>query len=89
MLQLVRNNLLLLLASQYNSYLLKEREKRKTAEEKDPSLVSLAFLVVHPSFNFFEEKTVDGRTEQDLRFELCDLYRYVVLPILGVAQNIN
>jgi hypothetical protein len=38
MLQLVRNNLLLLLASQYNSYLLKEREKRKTAEEKDPSL---------------------------------------------------
>jgi hypothetical protein len=54
MLQLVRNNLLLLLASQYNSYLLKEREKRKTAEEKDPSLVSLAFLVVQPSpSNFF------------------------------------
>eukprot|EP00029_Vermamoeba_vermiformis_P011318 TRINITY_DN618_c0_g1_i2.p1 TRINITY_DN618_c0_g1~~TRINITY_DN618_c0_g1_i2.p1 ORF type:complete len:817 (-),score=281.09 TRINITY_DN618_c0_g1_i2:32-2482(-) len=38
MLNLVRNNLLLLLASQYNSYLLKEREKRKSAEEKDPSL---------------------------------------------------
>jgi predicted transcriptional regulator len=90
MLQLVRNNLLLLLASQYNSYLLKEREKRKTAEEKDPSLVSLAFLVVNQVLlTFFEEKTVDGRTEQDIRFELCDLYRYVVLQILGIAQNIN
>jgi hypothetical protein len=44
-LQLVRNNLLLLLASQYNAYLIKERDQRRANEEKDPSLVSDALCI--------------------------------------------